>query len=205
VLRLYLIRHGETEYNSVGRMQGWQEIPLNDAGIGQAALLGRRLAGVRLDRIYASDLRRTVMTACILAAHSGAPISYDPLYRERNPGDLTDMEYEECMAFFDDPDFEPPNGESVPVFRERVREAFEGLIGLEGDSDRHVAVVTHGMVCNDFVGIFLGFNPRDDEDFHWTNTCVTICDYVDGVWALDTIACAAHLHGDVDAGHATGG
>lgn len=204
-MRLYMIRHGETEYNAVARMQGWQEIPLNDAGITQAGLLGQRMAGVRLDHIYASDLRRTVMTACIVAAHTGTPISYEPLYRERNPGDLTDQEYESCMEFFTEPDFEPPNGESPSVFAGRVRGAFEKLIGLEGDSDRHVAVVTHGMVCNDFVKVFLGYDPREDEDFHWPNTCVMVCDYVDGEWVVERIACAAHLDGDVEAGHVTGG
>lgn len=205
VLRLYLIRHGETEYNSVGRMQGWQEIPLNDAGIAQAALLGKRMGGLRLDHIYASDLRRSVMTACILAAHTGVSISYESLYRERNPGDLTDMEYEGCMEFFTDPDFEPVNGESVPVFWDRVREAFEKLIELEGDSDRHVAVVTHGMVCNNFVRIFLGFDPRADGDFRWPNTCLSIFEYKEGEWELVTLANADHLDEEAKSAHATGG
>lgn len=200
-----MIRHGETEYNAISRMQGWQEIPLNDDGIAQAALLGKRMSGVRLDHIYASDLRRTVMTACILAAHTGTPISYDPLYRERNPGDLTNQEYETCPEFFTDSDYEPPNGESVAVFWERVRAAFENLIVQEGDSDRHVAVVTHGMVCNDFVRIFLGFDPREQEDFHWPNTSVTICDYADGKWDVVLLADAAHLDECSASGHATGG
>ena len=203
-LRLYLIRHGETEYNAVGRMQGWQEIPLNDAGIAQASLLGQRLTGTRIDHIYSSDIRRTVMTACIVAAHTGTSISYEPLYRERNPGDLTDLEYEHCEAFFTELDFEPPNGESPAVFNVRVREAFAKLIELEGDSDRHIGVVTHGMVCNDFVKICLGYDPREDPDFHWPNTCLTICDYADGKWTVDTLACAAHLD-EQPTGHATGG
>ncbi len=204
-MRLYLIRHGETKYNAVGRMQGWQEIPLNDAGIAQASLLGKRLEGTRLDHIYSSDVRRAVMTACIVAAHTGTSISYDALYRERNPGDLTDMEYEHCMAFFEDPDFEPSNGESPQVFNGRVRKAFEKLIELEGDSGRYVGVVTHGMVCNDFVKICLGYDPKADPDFHWPNTCLTICDYRDREWTVDTLACAAHLNVETQTGHATGG
>ena len=182
-------------YNAVGRMQGWQEIPLSDHGNAQASALGRRLADVQLDHIYSSDLRRTTMTACIVAAHTGTPISYDALYRERNPGDLTDEPHELCIPFFEDPGYAPPNGESVPVFRERVREAFDGLIALEGDSDRHVAVVTHGMVCSNFVQVFLGFNLREDPKFHWANTSLTVCDYRDGVWEHSLLACAEHLEG----------
>ena len=203
-MRLYMIRHGETEYNSVGRMQGWQEIPLNDTGIAQASQLGKRMVGFPLDHIYASDLRRTVMTACIVAGHTGTSISYEPLYRERNPGDLTDQEYESCIAFFTDPNFEPPNGESPSIFLDRVRAAFEKLVELEGETERHVAVVTHGMVCNDFVKVCLGFDPKEDDDFHWPNTSLTICDYKDGCWELITLANADHLDEEASSTHATG-
>jgi broad specificity phosphatase PhoE len=115
------------------------------------------------------------------------------------------MEYEHCMPFFEDPNYEPPNGESPAMFLERVREAFAKLIDLEGDSDRHIGIVTHGMVCNDFAKVCLGYDPKEDPDFTWPNTCLTICDYVDGTWTVDTLACAAHLDEQTDGMHATGG
>ena len=55
---LYLIRHGETDHNSSGRMQGWLDIPLNATGLRQAELLARRFKGKRMDAIYASPLAR---------------------------------------------------------------------------------------------------------------------------------------------------
>lgn len=130
-MRVYLIRHGETEYNRTMKVQGHAEIPLNDLGIRQAAQLARRFTGVRLDRIYASDLRRATMTATILAAHTGAPLLYDPGLRERDPGELTHKDYQESIRFFTDPAYEPPGGETHRDFLVRVRRTFEALIERE--------------------------------------------------------------------------
>lgn len=203
-MRLYLIRHGETAYNAIQRMQGWDEIPLNDNGIAQAARLGQRLTEYPIEHIYSSDLRRTVMTSAVIAGYTGLPITYESLFRERNPGDLTGQDYTTCMEFFTDDTFQPPNGECVKTFADRVRESFDWLVKEEGDTDRHVAVVTHGMVCTGFVSICLGFDPLEDENFHWPNTALTIADYKNGQWTHELLACGAHLDGDVASGHATG-
>jgi 2,3-bisphosphoglycerate-dependent phosphoglycerate mutase len=204
-MRLYLIRHGETEYNHTQRVQGWGEVPLNDRGIAQAAQLARRVAAdYSLDHIYTSDLRRTVMTACILGAETGAGLTHEPLYRERNPGDLSDKPYEEAMAFFLDDTYEPPNGESVSVFGERVGRACDHLVAAEGGTDRHIAVVSHGMFCNGFVRHCLDIDPREDPDFKWLNTCLTICDYTDGKWELQMLADASHLDESTHPENATG-
>ena len=203
-MRLYLIRHGETEYNHTGYVQGWGEVPLNDRGIAQASQLAKRMTEFPLDHMYTSDIRRTVMTACIIAAETGVSLSHEPLYRERNPGDLSDKTHEEAMAFFTDETYEPPNGESVPVFRERVERACEHLVNLEGDTDRHIAVVSHGMFCTGFARVALGFDPIEDPDFKWLNTCLTIADYEDGKWKLHTLADASHLDQSTHPEHATG-
>lgn len=203
-MRLYLIRHGETEYNKTGLVQGHTEVPLNDTGIDQAARLGRRLdAEFDIDHIYSSDLRRTAMTAAIVAAHTGVPITYDPLFRERDPGDLTDKTFEEAMDFFTDLEYEPPNGESVPVFVDRVTRAFEHLLEREGTNGRHVALVTHGMFCRAFLPICLGRDAQDVES--WPNTSLSVVDYHgDGRWEALTLADASHLDPPDPTGSATG-
>ncbi|HNR00235.1 MAG TPA: histidine phosphatase family protein, partial [Trueperaceae bacterium] len=63
MVELWLIRHGETEWNRQGRIQGHSDNPLNDLGRAQARALGGRLAVVRFDRIYSSDLGRAIETA----------------------------------------------------------------------------------------------------------------------------------------------
>jgi len=203
-MRLYLIRHGETQYNATGRFQGWAEIPLNDTGIEQASRLAHRMSGLPLDTIYTSDLRRTVMTATVLAAYAKIPLIHEALFRERNPGDLTGQPYENAMGFFEDDSFKPPNGESTEVFHARVGEAFDWLVEREGQTQKNIAVVTHGMVCSGFARTILKIAPFTDPDFHWANTSLTVCDYKNGKWTLDILADASHLDGLTLPDHATG-
>lgn len=204
-MRLYLIRHGETEHNRTLRVQGHGPVPLNATGIDQVTRLARRIAGsTALDHIYSSDLRRTQMSAEIIAAHTGAPITYDQLYRERDPGDLSDKTYEEARAFFTELPYIPPNGESVEIFLDRVKRAMDRVIELEGAGDRRVALVTHGMFLRGFLHVCLG---RDHSSVGtWRNSCLTIADYTPaGGWDVSTLACAAHLDEEAEPTHATGG
>ncbi len=187
-------------------MQGHEEIPLNDTGIEQAARLGRRFADVHLDHIYASDLRRATMTAAILAAYTGKPITYHEGFRERHPGELTGVPYEQSMAFFTDPDCHPAGGESVPEFGKRVLDAFDWLVDKEGGTDRHIAVVTHGMVCGAYLKLCIGMPLEEITATTWPNTCVTTADFNGNGWQLIEQGCATHLEGMPEfIDHATGG
>lgn len=191
-MRLYLIRHGETEHNKNRLIQGHAEVPLNDAGISQVAQLAQRMADLPLDEIQASDLRRTAMTASIVAAHTGAPIMWEPRFRERDPGELTNKTYEEAMAFFTDPDYHPPGGESVPDFVRRVESGFSNLVATQGTSDKYIAVICHGMVCAAFLRICLGYSLEQVAEIRWPNACLTIADY-EGSWKLVTLGDASHV------------
>lgn len=87
VPRLFIARHGQTDYNSAGRLQGQIDIPLNETGEAQAQQLRRALEGVGIDLIVASPLSRTVETVRPLAEVLGLPIETDPAYIERGFGD----------------------------------------------------------------------------------------------------------------------
>lgn len=203
-MRLYLIRHGETEYNKTGIVQGYTDVPLNETGMDQIDRLARRIAAeTTLDRIYASDLHRTVMSADILAAETGAPVTYNALFRERDPGDLTNKTYDEAEGFFTDLDYAPPNGETVPVFMDRVRRAMAWLLDREGATGHYVALVTHGMFCRAFYHVCLGRDPMEIPA--WRNACLTVADYApDAGWTPITLACVAHLDTPDPTAHATG-
>jgi broad specificity phosphatase PhoE len=199
-----LIRHGETNYNHEQLFQGYAEVPLNDTGIRQAMLLAQRLADVPFDVIYASDLRRTVMTATVLSALTKAPIVYDENFRERDPGDLVHKNYTVGMDFFTDPTFQPPNGENLAVFDARIKDACTNLLALEGDCGRTVALVTHGMVCSSFYQHALQHSAEERAAMHWPNTALTVLDYDDG-WHVETLADASHLEeGSPSSANATG-
>jgi broad specificity phosphatase PhoE len=157
-----------------------------------------------LDHIYASDLRRATMTATVIAAYTDTPIEYDIGFRERDPGELTGKPHAQSEGFFDDRAYEPPGGEGVIVFEERIRAAFAALAEREHGSGRHVAVISHGMVCTAFLRAVIGQTEEEIANTSWPNTALTIADY-DGQWTIHTLGDATHLEGlEANQGHATG-
>jgi broad specificity phosphatase PhoE len=84
-LRLYIARHGETDWNVQHRLQGWTDVPLNETGRKQAAALAESLKGVHIDAIYSSTLSRSRETAQTVAGSTMTVTSLDGL-RERNYG-----------------------------------------------------------------------------------------------------------------------
>ena len=85
--KLYLIRHGLTEWNRQNRMQGMTDIPLCDEGIRQALDLSDRFKETKIDVIYSSDLTRAYSTALIIAKHHNVTVNKDKLLRELHFGD----------------------------------------------------------------------------------------------------------------------
>ena len=84
--RILLARHGETDWNRVGRWQGHADPPLNDAGRSQAAELAERLAGDGIAAIYSSDLMRASQTARVVADRLGLAVVEDDGLREIDVG-----------------------------------------------------------------------------------------------------------------------
>src|SRR5699024_384728 len=91
-------RHGQTEYNRSGRLQGQVDIPLNDAGHAQAAAAAEILARVRPGRIISSDLQRARETAQKLADLTGGEVECDERFRERSFGDWEGLTHKEITA-----------------------------------------------------------------------------------------------------------
>ncbi len=132
---LLLVRHGETDWNAAGRLQGQTDTLLTDHGRRQARKLAEELACDGIDAVYASDLARARETAEIVAARLGLPIVLDPDLRERDWGSwegLTSAERDAVELV----------GESAQAHRERVLRALR-RIALDHPGQR-VLVVTHG-------------------------------------------------------------
>jgi probable phosphoglycerate mutase len=149
-----LARHGETTWNRERRIQGWAPTPLTDTGREQASELGAHLADAYdVDRLVASDLRRTRETARLVAQCVGRPVEYDRGWRERDFGVYQGLTYEALFEGY--PEFAvheigaaaartvPEGGESLLAARERVLDAWERLVAAVRDGET-VAVVTHG-------------------------------------------------------------
>lgn len=147
VTRLLLVRHGQSEWNAVGRWQGWADPPLTDLGAEQSRLATAAVGPV--DAVVASDLRRAVDTATILAEGLDAgPVAVEPSWRERDVGEWTgltraeiDQRWPGALAT-STPD--PPGGESPAQLVARALGAVEQLTW--GYPDGVVLVVTHGGV-----------------------------------------------------------
>src|SRR5207302_10768657 len=97
--RLLLVRHGESEWNAVGRWQGWADPPLSELGQRQAAVAARAVGAV--DAIVSSDLQRASQTAAIIAGELGiGPVVVDVALRERAAGTSTGLTRDEIDEQF---------------------------------------------------------------------------------------------------------
>ena len=97
---LYLIRHGTTNSNLAGVFQGSMDVPLNERGLSQAALLARRFEKVHLDKIYVSALQRARQTGEALAKGRGLEVQVMPLLNEIDLGEMEGHTGQECRQLF---------------------------------------------------------------------------------------------------------
>ena len=148
---LYLVRHGETDWNLQRRIQGSTDIPLNDTGREQAAATGRLLARREWDAIYSSPLSRAMETGELIAREVGlpGPIPVATLV-ERNYGEAEGLSDPELSRRF-------PAGSDVPGRESReevVARVFPALMELaEEHPDEAVLVVSHGGVIRSILSV----------------------------------------------------
>jgi len=157
VRHLVLLRHGQTQSNADGRMQGQINTALTEVGIAQAAAAAEVLAKRQPLLIYSSDLSRALDTALELSRHSGQPVRCDERLRETHLGDWQGKTYQEVdaespgmrQAWRKDARLAPHGGESridvadrsVPLVRHIVENEPEW--GAD-DCQRPVVLVAHG-------------------------------------------------------------
>ncbi|WP_304458900.1 histidine phosphatase family protein [Alicyclobacillus sendaiensis] len=118
-MEIWLVRHGETDWNVEGRVQGWTDVPLNDVGKRQADRLAAWLRPVHIDHIYSSDLERALETARRVSRTTGAPITVRPCLREHYFGQAEGLLRSESLRRFPNgaPDREPPERATERVVR----------------------------------------------------------------------------------------
>jgi len=147
VLRVYVARHGQTDWNVARRLQGGTDVPLNGTGRRQAAELADRLAGVRLDRIYSSALQRSRQTAEALRGR--APLESLPGLNEQSLGAFEGLYVDgrdpQREAEFErrslDPEDRLDGGESATQHFARVQAAVQAIRSRHAAGD--VLIVGH--------------------------------------------------------------
>lgn len=184
--RVYLVRHGETKWNSLLRFQGQTDIPLSERGRQQATLLARRLAGEEFQSCYASDLSRAFETAEILAEAHGMAVQAIPALRELNFGawegltipEIKTLFSEEIKQWWESPlTTRIPGGETLAEMAERSTLAIKRIIDTH--SEGNVLVVSHGGAIRSIVGSVLGMNLNQYWRLKLDNASLNIVDFAD--------------------------
>jgi broad specificity phosphatase PhoE len=167
---IYLARHGETEWNRIGRWQGATDIPLSDTGRAQARRLAERLRDRGITRVHASHLSRALETAQIVAAELGLPAPVvDARLCERGYGVFEGLTRDECAARFPDA-WEryladrravPPEAEPQHEVVTRVTAAMHAVAAAltSAAATGTTLVISHGGTIRTFIHALTGLAP----------------------------------------------
>ena len=195
---LLLIRHGQTTWNVMGRIQGHEDVPLNDTGQGQAEALAQRLKGWPITAVYSSDLQRAAMTATVLGRSLGLDPSLDTDWRECHMGLFQGLTLKQAQnrfpqAFAGQKRFVPPvKGETYPILQSRVIRAYDKIINAH--RGEMVAVVSHGRTLSALIGHILDISVEHDIPFSLRgNTGISIVENIQGHGRLISLNDTAHL------------
>ena len=205
--RIILVRHGETDWNAAGRIQGHSDTPLNAVGRIQAQRVAARLVQEPVQAIYSSDLARAYETAVIIDQSLRVGVMTSPALRERRYGSwegLTALEiqgrYPEQFAAWRarSTDFAPPEGET------RAQLLTRAVVELQTIASRHpgelVVVVTHGGLCYVLLTHILGSVNGDHREFSFGNASLHIIEVSGDRWSVISLNETAHLqneHGSI--------
>ena len=173
-MKLYILRHGKTEWNRLGKVQGCVDIPLAEEGISLAAKVGRALKEVPFDLCFTSPLTRTRQTAELVLGERAKqiPVIVDPRIQEINFGVLEGSRFkdengtilsEEMNIFFTDPKnfIRPEKGENISDILKRTEEFWKEITTAPKLQDKTILISSHGCA----VRALLQNIYHDPEDF----------------------------------------
>lgn len=181
-MRFYLIRHGQTEWNIKGKIQGKTDIPLNETGFYQAKLLADAMEHKEAAAIYASPLKRAYETACVMAERMKLPVIPIEELREVDFGLWEGLSWREIQAEYPG-DFErwdlnpvehtPTGGETKEESRSRCKAAMERILS---EKEQDVVIVAHGGILV-FVADYLLRAQQEKNEVIVKNASITAVDY----------------------------
>ena len=158
-MKFYLLRHGETQWNKLGKFQGFADIPLNDRGLAQARDSARAAQDWQPAAIYASSLTRTMQVAQELRQTTNAPIIPNPNLRELNLGQLEGVTGAEMRSAWpqiyetwrtNPAQVTMPNGESLTQLQQRAWQTIQE-IETAHPNDTAIIVVSHNFAIRTII------------------------------------------------------
>ena len=210
--RIFLVRHGETQWNRESRFQGQIDIPLNDNGKAQGRKAAEFLKDVTLDFAVSSPLSRPKETAqFILESHPGIELTYKGELKEIGHGLWEGKLEEEIKAEYADlladwkvkPEtVQMPEGENLQDVWDRVKVDWDAIVAeyAKGDTPRSGIVVAHDAVNKAILCGLFDLPPEFFWNFKQGNGAVSIIDYpdgADGLPVLQSMNITSHLSGGV--------
>lgn len=202
MLNLYLIRHGETDWNVEGRIQGLSDIELNTRGLEQARRLAARLPDEgTFAAIYASPLKRAFRTAEMIGVALDMSVIPEPRLKERSLGDLEGLTMSDIRAQY--PQVARAWGEGgarYPVPNEEVREAFiERVSTFINDvqtqhPDGRVLAITHGGTISMLLTVALQLDIERPLPFYIDNASINVVQWNERRARLRVLNDAYHLN-----------
>ena len=203
--QLLIVRHGETEWNAQGRIQGHTDIGLSDKGAEQARLLGKRLAQMPIDVAYCSDLKRASETAKFaLGCRDLVPRGLASL-REYHKGAYEGLTLEDIQAQFPDVyprylekdlDYAPEGGETTREVSARMAQIFQEIKAEH--LNETVLVVGHGGALRAAMVSLLGMPLEANWSFVFGNCGLTMVDTYADNSVLRLFNDTSHLNGTTD-------
>lgn len=197
-MKLYILRHGETVWNTEGRLQGMADIELNENGIRLARITGEKLKNVSFDLAISSPLKRALQTAHLVLAGRDIPVRTDARIEEITFGeweglccrkDRYEIPSEEFSLFFSDPfRYQPPaGGETVRQVIARTGDFYSQLLNTPEYQDQTILVACHGCSSRALL-----YNICPSEGDLWRghvppNCSVTIVDVQNGKARLEDV------------------
>ncbi len=167
-MELFLVRHGETEWNAQRRFQGQSDVPLSERGRAQAAAIGAALSSIPFRHAYSSDLQRATATARAIVADHNLTIEADARLREFDFGQWEGLTWAEITARWPELNarmptqarrYEPVGGETFSHVVARVRAFLDDLRGRV--TTGHALIVTHAGVLHAAMEVLAprGYDP----------------------------------------------
>jgi uncharacterized phosphatase len=179
-MKIALIRHGETDWNKLGKLQGRDDIPLNEAGIDQVRAAAVYFSKSTWDEIISSPLSRAKKSAEIIAERAGLKTIHEDVdFIERDMGEVSGMTMEARRAAFPEGKF---NGmEPIDKLQDRIRSAV--LRYVDRFAGKNIIVVSHGAAINSFLS-YLSHGEIGTGKTLLNNACISLLEYDAGEFTI---------------------
>ncbi len=198
--RIYLIRHGTTEWNREEIFRGRADCPLNDTGRAEAQAVAAYLQGVEIEKIYSSPLSRAAETAKAIAVTRGLQVIPDPAFIDLDFGEWQGLPLREVREKYPDlyrawrerpQDVTFPGGETLAQVRAR---AWEGLLRVvQENREKAALIVSHRVITKVLICAALGLDNSHFWQIKQDTTAINCLDYARDQFVAALINDTCHL------------